>query len=119
MTPSSEPHVLYEVVDEEPGKSWKDWNQKFPLCRFNEPLALNASDAQTALRVIVEVLLILSKGTGFRWYYTTCLPHLTACGLFGDLECNLDAILGIEKTEPTPGADAPKAGRGSVGSWPR
>jgi hypothetical protein len=110
VAPSSEPHVLYEVVDEEPGESWRRWNQKFPLCRFNQPLALNVSDAQTALRVIVEVLLILSKGTGFKWFYTTCMPELTACGLFGDLECNLDAILGIEKTEPQNAADGESAG---------
>ena len=106
VAPSSESHVLYEVVDEEPGESWMRWSQKFPLCRFNQPLALNVSDAQTAIRVIVEVLLILSKGTGFKWFYTTCMPHLTACGLFGELECNLDAILGIEKTEPINSADA-------------
>jgi hypothetical protein len=98
VEPSSEPYVLYEVVDEEPGESWKRWNQKFPLCRFSQPLALNVSDARTALRVIIEVLLILSKGTGFKWSYTTCQPHLTPCGLYGDLECNVDAILGIEKT---------------------
>ena len=61
VAPSSEPHVLYEVVDEEPGENWKGWRQKFPLCRFNQPLALNVLDAQTALRVIIEVLLILSR----------------------------------------------------------
>jgi len=106
VAPSSEPHVLYEVVDEEPGESWKGWRQKFPLCRFNQPLALNVLDAQTAFRVIFEVLLILSKGTGFKWFYTTCIPHLTACGLSGDFECNLDAILGTGKTEPLNSADA-------------
>jgi hypothetical protein len=99
VVPSSEPYVLYEVVDEEPGEKWKGWKQKFPLCQFNQPLALNMSDAQTALRIIIEVLLILSRGTGFNWFYTTCQPHLTVCGLFGDLEWNLEAILGIEKTE--------------------
>lgn len=111
VAPSSEPHVLYEVVDEEPGKSWEDWRQKFPLCRFNQPLALNVLDAQAALRVIIEVLLILSKGTGFKWSYTTCIPQLTACLLSGDYECNMDAILGIEKTEPINSPD-PKSRAG-------
>jgi hypothetical protein len=110
VAPSLESRVLYEVVDEEPGESWKRWNQKFPLCRFNQPLALNVRDAQAALRVIIVVLLILSRGTGFKWFYTTCIPHLTACGLFGDLECNLDAILGVEKTEQKNAADGESVG---------
>jgi len=110
VSPSSEPNVLYEIVDEEPGDSWKNWSKKFPLCRFNQPLAIDVSDAQTALRVIIEALLILSKGTGFKWFYTTCFPNLTACGLLGELECNLDAILGIETTEPLNSADAKSRG---------
>ena len=110
VAPSSEPHVLYEVVDEEPGESWKRWNQKFPQCRFNQPLALNVSDAQTALRVIIEVLLILSKGTGFHWFYTTRLPQIAPCGLYGELPCNLNAILGIEKTEQENTSDGESVG---------
>ena len=31
VVPSSEPHVLYEVVDEEPGKSWGRLEQKVPF----------------------------------------------------------------------------------------
>ena len=105
VAPSPEAHVLYEVVDEEPGENWKDWKNKFPLCHFNQPLALNHSDAQTALRVIIETLLILSRGTGFKWFYTTCLPNLTVCGLSGDMECNLAAFFGIEGTEQGHGSD--------------
>ena len=102
VAPSSEEGVPYEVIYEEPGESWKNWDKKFPLCRFNQPLAINLLDAQTALRVVLQVLLSLSKSTGFNWFYTTCKPHLAACGLFGDLECNLDVMLGMKKTEPSP-----------------
>ena len=116
VAPSSEPQVLYEVVDEEPGENWKGWNKKFPLCRFSQPLAINVSDAQTALRVIIQALLILSKGTGFKWFYTTCRPQLTACGLFGDLDCNLEAILGMERTEQSPAHDSSKAADGFTGT---
>ena len=80
------------------------------MCLFNHPLALNVSDARKALRVIVEVLHILSKGTGFKWSYTVCLPRLTICELRGDLECNLDAILEVEETESQNAADGESAG---------
>lgn len=94
VSPSDDAHILYEVVDEQPGQ---DWREKFPLCRFNEPLAVNRSDAQTALRVIIETLAVLSRGTGFKWFYTTCIPHLTVCGFSG--ECDIDALLSIKETK--------------------
>jgi hypothetical protein len=105
VSPSPDPHVLYEVIDEEASKSWKDWEQRFPFYHFNQPLAVNHSDARTVLRVIIETLLILSRGTGFKWFYTTCFPQLSACGLSGDTECDLDGLLGIESTEPSASVD--------------
>jgi len=100
VSPAPEVHIMYEVVDEERGKSWKDWEDKFPTCKFNQPLALDHTDAQTALRIVIEALLTLSRRTGFKWFFTTCVPNMVACGLDGSLESDLDRILGIEKTEP-------------------
>jgi hypothetical protein len=105
VTPSDEAHVLYEVVDEEPGETWKDWEKKFPTCHFNQPLAVNHSDARKVLRVVIETLMILSRGTGFKWFYTTYFPSLSVCGLSGDEACDLDVLLGIEKTEQGHGSD--------------
>ena len=96
VAPGSASNIEYLVVDEEPGESWKDWGDKFLHCHFNEPLALDHTDAQTALRIVVETLLLLSRKTGFCWFFQTCIPQYAACSLDGGLEANLGKILGMQ-----------------------
>lgn len=86
----------YVVLDDEPSQNWE---QKFPVCHFNEPLALTYHDAQTALRVVLEVLLLLSQQTEEPWYFMTCYPELCAHGLNGKLPMEFNPLLRIEETE--------------------
>jgi hypothetical protein len=90
------PHGYY-VVDEEVSI---DWSKKFPRCKFNEPHSLDHQDARTALAVIIELFLHISKMTGHHWFFTTFYPDVCTHGIDGSLPANIDGILGLVKTEP-------------------
>jgi len=87
----------YYIVDEEISV---DWTKKFPRCKFKEPHALDPEDAQTALRLIIELFNILSKSTGQNFFYTTLYPISQPCGLYGNLPVNIDNYFKTPKTEP-------------------
>ena len=59
------PHGYY-IIDEEISV---EWSKKFPRCKFKEPHSLDPGDAQTALRLIIELFHILSKSTGQNFFW--------------------------------------------------
>lgn len=90
-----DPYAYY-IVDEEHSV---DWSKKFPRCKFKEPHALDQKDAQTALRLVIELFYILSKSTKQHFFYTTLYPIAQPCGLYGDLPANIDDYFKEPKTE--------------------
>lgn len=92
-TPSPEDNIVYTIIDEEPGKKLSELRKKFPLCHFNDPLAICYTDTRTALTVIIQALYCLAKSTKLKWSYTTYQPKICVCMISGDLECDFDAVL--------------------------
>jgi hypothetical protein len=82
----------YYIIDEEISIKWKE---KFPHCKFKEPHYLDHKDAQVALRIVIEVFLLLSNLTGHHFFFTTYYPSISANGLAGDMTADIDGILGI------------------------
>jgi len=91
-----EPYAYY-IVDEE---NSVDWSKKFPRCKFKEPHTLDQEDAQIALRLVIELFLVLSKSTKQNFFYTTLYPIAQPCGLYGELTVNIDNYIKKPKTEP-------------------
>lgn len=89
------PHGYY-IVDEEVSV---EWSKKFPLSKFKEPHSLDYQDAQTALRLVIELFLYISKMTGHNWFFTTFFPDVCPHGIDGNLPADIDGILGLLKTK--------------------
>jgi len=90
--PSLPPGQGYYIIDEEISINWE---KQFPHCKFKAPHRLDHEDAKIALRVVVEIYLILSMLTGQHFFFETYYPTIRICGLYGDLSANIDAILRI------------------------
>jgi hypothetical protein len=86
----------YYIVDEE---NSVDWPKKFPKCKFKEPHLLDHNDARTALRLIIELFLHISKMTGHNWFFTTFYPEVCPHGLNGSLPANIAGFFRPSQTE--------------------
>jgi len=89
------PHGYY-IVDEEVSV---EWSKKFQKCRFKEPHLLDHQDAQTTLRLIIELFLHISKMTSHNWFFTTFYPSARPHGLYGNLPADIDSFFRPPKTE--------------------
>jgi hypothetical protein len=80
---------IYDVIDSEDSVNWR---QKFPNCKFSSIASLDIPDAELALKIVLEALILLSISTDHhflvRLYYGNKAYYHTV-----NKDANIDNIL--------------------------
>jgi hypothetical protein len=81
LEPNSEGEHSYNVIDSEDDI---DWKSKFQNTKFNSIAHIDSSDAEKAIRIILQIMLIISKSCNQPFSFLGCREKINYKILHGD-----------------------------------